>query len=277
MAEPTIVLWENRYPPLADLECAEDCDSCLLFLNGQGCLRQKRKEIGSIAYDKEQMCNPRSDISSLFPSKLMKQNYDLNAVMVHKYLGQWQVVTGWDIARSEKVGADYLVGFTIGYEPGTKIRQILNITRVKGISFPDQINMIAEHYYRYNDEYIIIEGDMNQDLWVEEGRKQYPGLPVFSHMTRGVKRDLQNGVPSLLVPLENKLYRIPRGDEKSIIATDIWMGEALSFGWENDKLEGVGEHDDTIIAWWKAEIGIKKLVGGRITSGKMNMRGGVEI
>ncbi len=272
-----VVLWQDRYPKLADPKCMEDCDTCEIFLEGQGCLKQKRKEIGSLAYDKEQMCNPRSSISSLFPSKLMKQNYDLNAVMVHTYKGVWAVVTGWDIARSGTVGADYLVGFTIGYDTISKKRQILNITRVKGISFDDQITMIAEHYFRYNDEYIIIEADMNQDLWVEQGKKKYPDLPVFPHYTRGVKRDLKNGVPSLLVPLENKLYRIPRGDEKSIEATDIWTGEALSFGWENDKLEGVGEHDDTIIAWWKAEIGIKKLEGGRITSGKINMREGVEI
>ena len=277
MVTAPTVLWQNRYPLLADLACDEDCDTCEVFINGQGCLKQKRREIGSIAYDKEQMCNPRSSVSSLFPAELMKKNFDLNAVMVHKYQGQWQVVTGWDIARSEKVGADYLVGFTIGYEPGTRRRQILNITRVKGISFPDQITMIAEHYYRYHDEYIIIEADMNQDLWVEIGKKQYPDLPVFSHFTRGHKRDLKNGVPSLLVPLENGLYRIPRGNDNSIIATDTWMGEALSFGWENDKLEGVGEHDDTIIAWWKAEIGIKKLTGGRITTGRANMRGGVEI
>jgi len=274
---PETVLWENRYPEIADLKCDEDCDHCIVFLDGQGCLKQKLREIGSIAYDKEQMCNPRSSVSSLFPSWLMKQNYDPNAVMVHRYSGVWQVVTGWDIARSEKVGADYLVGFTIGFDPINKIRQVLNITRVQGIGFTRQIDMIAEHYARYQDEYIIIEADMNQDLWVEIGKKKYPDLPVFSHYTRGAKRDLKNGVPSLLVPLENKLYRIPRGDDKSIIATDIWTGEALSFGWENDKLEGVGEHDDTIIAWWKAEIGIKKLIGGKITSGKLDMRGGVEI
>ena len=59
--------------------------------------------------------------------------------------------------------------------------------------------------------------------------------------------------------------------------TDIWMGEALSFGWEEDKLEGVGEHDDTIIAWWKAEIGITRLSTDVIRTGRLNMRGGRDI
>ena len=247
MAGPgTVILWEDRYPHLASSECDEDCDSCIDFLEGQGCLRQKRKEIGSIAYDKEQLCNPRSSVSSLFPSWLMKQNYDRNAVMVREYKGNFKVVTGWDIARSATTAADYLVGFTIGYDPVTKIRQVLNITREKGIGFDDQVAMIADHYRRYQDEYIIVEADMNQDLWVEQGKKKYPGIPVFSHYTRGKKRDLVNGVPGLLIPLENSLYRIPRGDRHSIEMTDIWAGEALSFGWENDKLEGVGEHDDCL-------------------------------
>jgi len=274
----TLALWRQRYSLVLDPpRCNDDCDNCELYHSGGvGCLRQKRQEIGSIAYDKEQMCNPRSNVSSLFPSWLMKQNFDNDAVMVHRYEGTWRVVTGWDIARSEKVGADYLVGFTIAYDTRTKIRRILNITREKGVTFGNQIDMIAAHYQRYDDDYIIIEADMNQDLWVEQGKKKYPGLPVYSHYTRGAKKDLKNGVPSLLIPLENKLYRIPRGDLKSVQLTDIWMGEALSFGWENDKLEGVGEHDDTIIAWWKAEIGIKKITGGRITAGRMNMRGGVE-
>ena len=274
----TGVLWKERYPLVVDPEnCDEDCDNCRIFQAGNGCLRQKKNEIGSIAYDKEQLCNPRSNISSLFPSWLMKQNYADSAVIVDSYAGEWSVVTGWDIARSEKVGADYLVGFTIGYDHGSKVRTVLNITREKGISFKKQIDLIAAHYSKYQDKYIIIEADMNQDLWVEMGKERYPGLPVFSHYTRGIKRDLQNGVPSLLVPLENKLYRIPRGDQRSREMTDIWMGEALSFGWENDKLEGVGEHDDTIIAWWKAEIGIKKLSSGKVVGRRLNMRGGRDI
>jgi len=271
-------LWKERYPLIALPEiCDEVCEKCPAFINGLGCLRQKRLDIGPIAYDKEFLSNPRSNISSLFPSWLMEQNHDPEAIMVHNYNGLWETVTGWDIARSEKIGADYLVGFTLGYDRDTKMRHLLNITRVKGITFNNQISMIAQHYARYHDTYIIIEADMNQDLWVEQGRKQYPGLPVYSHYTRGAKKDLKNGVPSLLIPLDQKLYKIPRGDIYSKEMTDIWEGEALSFGWENDKLEGVGEHDDTIIAWWKAEIGIKKLVGGIITTGRLNMRGGREI
>ena len=274
----TTALWEKRYPLVAMPEiCDEVCEKCPAFIAGDGCLKQKRLDIGPIAYDKEFLSKPRSNISSLFPSWLMEQNYDHESIMVHNYTGYWETVTGWDIARSEKIGADFLVGFTLGYDRDTKERHLLNITRVKGISFDDQLKMIAEHHVRYNETYIIIEADMNQDLWVEQGIKQYPMLPVYSHYTKGAKKDLKNGVPSLLISLSRKLYKIPRGDLHSREITDIWMGEALSFGWENDKLEGVGEHDDTIIAWWKAEIGIKKLEGVSITTGRINMRGGREI
>ncbi len=271
-------LWETRYPLIALPDtCNEICEQCQAFIEGLGCLRQKRLEIGPIAYDKEFLSKPRSNISSLFPSWLMEQNYDHEAVMVHHYDGRWETVTGWDIARSEKIGADYLVGFTLGFDAQTQKRHVLNITREKGKTFQEQIDMIAEHHARYHEEYIIIEADMNQDLWVEQGKKQYPGLPVYSHYTRGTKKDLKNGIPSLLIPLENKLYVIPRADEYSKEMTDIWMGEALAFGWEEDKLEGVGEHDDTIIAWWKAEIGIRRLSTMVIRTGRLNMRGGRDI
>ena len=271
-------LWEERYPLVALPEtCNEICETCQAFIDGLGCLLQKKLDIGPIAYDKEFLSKPRSNISSLFPSWLMEQNYDMHAVMVQTYSGTWETVTGWDIARSEKIGADFLVGFTLGYDKATRMRHVLNITREKGISFSDQLKMIAEHYARYHDKFIIIEADMNQDLWVEQGKDIYPGLPVYPHFTKGAKKDLQNGVPSLLIPLTNHLYTIPRGDDHSKLMTDIWLGEALSFGWEDDKLEGVGEHDDTIIAWWKAEIGIKRLIGSVIRAGRLNMRGGREI
>ena len=270
-------LWKERYPVKSIPECDENCSTCKAFLLGMGCLTGKKLEIGSVAFDREFLCNPRSSISSLFPYELFKKNFDKSAVLVNDYNGLWTVVSGIDIARSEKIGSDWFVIFTIGLEEGTNIRHVLNIYRSKGESFDMQIRNIANHYYKFDDSYIVIESDMNQDVWVTQGRRRYPGIPVYEHRTAGVKGDLKHGVPSLLVPMEQGLYRIPRGDQNSKDVTDIWMGEGMSFGWVNDKLEGVGEHDDSIIAWWKAEVGVQKILKGQWKSGKLNIRKGVEI
>jgi hypothetical protein len=60
--------------------------------------------------------------------------------------------------------------------------------------------------------------------------------------------------------LENGLYSIPRGDAYSIEKTDTWISECAAFGWQGDKLGGVGEHDDTVMAWWLAEIALQKVM-----------------
>jgi len=38
-----------------------------------------------------------------------------------------------------------------------------------------------------------------------------------------------------------------------------WLSECEAFGWQDDKLEGVGEHDDTVMAWWHSNWGLEKM------------------
>jgi len=272
-----IALWEDRYPVKALPDCDENCQVCPAFLGGQGCLIQKKLEIGSVAFDREFLCNPRTSISSLFPYELFEANFNKDAVVVNNYSGLWKTVAGIDIARSEKIGSDWFVIFILGLEWGKNKRHVLNIQRSRGLTFDEQLDEIMKVRMNFGCEYIVIESDMNQDLWTSQGRKKYPGIPVLEHRTGGIKGDLTAGIPSLLVPMEQGLYEIPRGDQDSKDVTDIWIGEGMAFGWVNDKLEGVGEHDDTIVAWWKAEVGIQKLIKGVWKSGKLNMRKGVEI
>jgi hypothetical protein len=50
--------------------------------------------------------------------------------------------------------------------------------------------------------------------------------------------------------LENKKWRIPRGDAHSIELTNLWMGEMSSIGWIDGKVQSVGDHDDSVMACW---------------------------
>ena len=62
--------------------------------------------------------------------------------------------------------------------------------------------------------------------------------------------DVFKGVPSLSVLFENGKYRLPRGDKQSAELTDILTNELIGLGIES--------HDDTVMALWIAECGIRR-------------------
>ena len=83
-------------------------------------------------------------------------------------------------------------------------------------------------------------------------------IPVkgfFTHAT--TKYPLDKGVPGLRIVLENHKLIIPKGDEYSRATTTIWESEASQFGFVDGKLQGIGVHDDTVMAWWFAEEAAK--------------------
>ncbi len=61
----------------------------------------------------------------------------------------------------------------------------------------------------------------------------------------------------MAVDIEQGLPVIPRGDDYSVRTTDIWMNECQQFGFVDGKLQGIGEHDDTVMAWWFCEEAIR--------------------
>jgi len=72
------------------------------------------------------------------------------------------------------------------------------------------------------------------------------------------KNDLEKGVPSLRPLLENKKWRCPQGDTNSVEKARIWIGEMNAFSWINGKVQGVGSHDDTVMAAWIAEQAVRR-------------------
>ncbi len=54
------------------------------------------------------------------------------------------------------------------------------------------------------------------------------------------------------------------------------LAEFEAFGWNDGKLEGVGEHDDTVMCFWHLNWAIDKLVGSamhELTAGVNDTRG----
>lgn len=246
-------LWEARYPiPV---------------------LEQRKREIGVLEFDREMQCTPRSSESSIFPYELFEPLF-CDEVMVSGHDGSMAVSQGWDFSMPsvDTKTSDYTVGFTLGLDSEGK-RHILDIQRFKGRSFREQVGAIDQHYALYSARKVIVETVLFQQIYEEFIREISPGVPIEGHATGRNKADLAVGVPSLRLHLERKDYRIPRGDQRSRDLTDLWIAEAMAFGWHNDKLEGVGEHDDIVMAWWFAEIGLRILKGDAPRAGAVVVAG----
>ncbi len=225
-------------------------------------LHAKRAEIGPVAFAREILCEPVTDDLSIFPSHLFPPLFNKELTLRPKYsyikAQGWQTYMGVDLALSASVGADFMVIFTIARDDhGNHI--LVDIERSKGLPFRQQLAAIERSGRRYRPNLIFIEANLFQRIYSDEMRRT-TDLPIKPFITLATnKHPLDKGIPSLRILLENEKLVIPRneGDAYTIERTDIWMGEASQFGFVDGKLQGIGEHDDTVMAWWLAEEACK--------------------
>jgi hypothetical protein len=78
------------------------------------------------------------------------------------------------------------------------------------------------------------------------------------------KNALDQGVPALRMLFENGKIKIPWAPETRDIVQE-WVTELQAFGWAEGKLQGVGAHDDTVIAQWICDHAIQ--VAGALNLG----------
>jgi hypothetical protein len=221
-----------------------------------------------------------TDAASLFPSHLfvgddVRLPYKLGLPASYWEKRGMLRYVGVDIAMSAEIGSDYFVIFTVAVD-GRGQRWIVDIVRENGWSFQRQKDAIKDCYAKYLPEVIHIEANQMQRVWPEEIINE-TSIPIRSFFTTGTqpkqdwkrgmtslsmnKHHLDRGVPSLRLSLENRRWKIPRGDETAIEKTDIWMGEFQCLSFQNGKVLSVGEHDDLPMATWMADTAIR-LSGG---------------
>ena len=278
-------LWPTRWPAIALQECIDEVEAAPLDeraevkfnlpcadcrMNTQ-CLNAKRKELGPLLYDREIMTEPRSSESSLFPREIWAPM--LGSFPCTKYWQapfslehEFKVGQAWDLAWSERTGGDFLVCITGSIHLPTGKRRILDLQRWQRISFDDQIALIEQQWRQFGADGVVIESDAAQQIWAQKVANDTP-VPVLRH-DAGTKRDLAAGVPSILIQLSNRKWEIPwmpgqyHHDE-----IENMINEFEAFGWNEGKLEGVGEHDDTLMAFWHLSWMLDRLVkfpqGGR--------------
>ena len=274
-------LWADRWPAIALQKCIDIVESapeeeqaqvkfdlpCQTCEKATACLNAKRKELGSLMYGREILTHPRSAESSLFPMELFKPMLMRGEACVpfwHKPFSlehEYAVVQAWDLAWSEKIGGDWLVCMTAYVHRTTGRRHLLDVSRWQRLSFDEQVAMMEKMWAAFKADLVVIESDASQRVWTQHMSRNTQ-VPVIPHSAGG-KTDLAAGVPGLLILLENRKWEFPYGEQGSYHREniDVFLNECEAFGWVDGKLQGVGEHDDTVMCWWHLNWGIDKYLG----------------
>lgn len=228
------LLWGNRY--------------------NYNAIMAKKENQGSIIFSREILVKPVSSASTIFPYKIIEKSFIgmddytiVDNIYSHKRKFK-RVVTGCDFARSANVGADYSVFITIGVDDLDNY-WLLNVWREKGKSYNEQIANLKRIYSEFLPEVVMMEVNQMQQLFSDGGKEA--GLPVVDHHTGTNKYNLESGLPGMSVLFEQGRIKLPRGDIRSKNITDSLAMELSSVTWtEKGKLEGVGAHDDQVMALW---------------------------
>lgn len=218
-------------------------------------LYKKKIEVGSLAFAREILLQPLNDDISIFPESLFPPCYDKTICLKPSkaQIKERKLTTyiGVDIARSASVGSDFFVIFVIGRDPKGN-QHIIDIRRSKGLMFRQQLHEIELACQLYDPTLVFIESNAMQQLYSQELRRE-TDLPIKEFETLATnKYPLDKGVPGQRLLLENRKLVIPRGDQYSIDMTNLWLNECRQFGYIEGKLQGIGSHDDTVMAWWFA-------------------------
>lgn len=293
VSEDPNALWATKRPTIARQACVDFmvgksfADEVHLPCGGdpgggegcpenQSCLVAKRKEVGSLMYDREFLTTPRAATSSLFPRERMEPSlrYDQSLVpRFGRHSNRFWVVNGWDVAWSERTGGDYLAKISAVLDRKTGRKKLLDINRWQALTFRQQVGLMKQEHLVYHANLTVIEEAGAQSIWTQETRHegeeedvqildpdahgktlemlgQLKGIAAVGHPA-GDKKDFVKGVPGLILDLERRVWEMPML-EGSYHHEEMlnFLIELEAFGWHDDKLEGVGEHDDTVMAWW---------------------------
>lgn len=215
-------------------------------------LREKRREMGEIAFACQMQCDPVSQEGSLFPTALfMGPPQEQRSACMRMTQEQVEdlgltMVAGVDIAFSSSSNADAFVIFVMGVGQRGE-RWVVDIIHRKGLPFQEQISLINEVGRRYDFEAIYIEDNAAQRVLGDELLRE-TDLPIRKYTTTAQKHDMVSGLPALRLLAEGGKWRIPRGDRHSVEMSNLFLGELAGFTFVNGRCQTLAAHDDVVMA-----------------------------
>jgi len=217
-------------------------------------LLDKRESQGSIVFSREILVKPISSALSLFSMALLKSALvDTMPMVYNKFSIPFKIVKiglGIDLSISAELKADYFVAITVGMDE-QKRYWVLNVVREKGLSYKQQLEIVKRMEENFRYDVIMCENNQYQEAFCQLLRDN--GIPVISKFTGIDKYSFTVGLPAVSVLFEQARIKIPyQNDPATRNAAEILMSELHSMTFANNKLQGMGSHDDTTSALWKA-------------------------
>ena len=211
-------------------------------------LIEKKDTQGSVNFSRENLCRPISSDSSIFPFSILEKSKvgTGSYVMVNNIesfpIKLNRVGIGVDLAISSSVGADYTV-MTVGGFDDEENLWILNVYRLHGASYGEQITKLKQLNLEFKPHIIQVESNGFQVMFADGASKE--GMPVMSAATTAKsKNDLKTGLPGIALMFERGKIKIPHGDKISKDTMDLIFAEFSSITYTNNGLQATGGHDD---------------------------------
>ena len=216
-------------------------------------LEARKMEIGSMKFTREYLCVPISTNTMLFDPQHIEDCKDREARLHSTHREGYRYYIGYDPAIS--ANGDYTVMMVIEVDDDMN-KQVVHMLRAKGLDFREHINHIMALCKRYQPEIVMIETNTFAKAFAME-LKNISDFPVREFtMSRKKKEEI---ILNLQMNIDNHKIILPMKDETSRGVTKLIEQELGAFGINaNGKIEGVGAHDDIVIALALANYATKQ-------------------
>lgn len=203
-------------------------------------LKRRKSEIGELAFNRGFRQIPSSDEDALFKSLDNAIHYGYR--ISEHILPEYPRFTSVDLSGDNRPGT---VIFTFAVIPASGVKVVLDVHRGSW-TMPETLQMINSVYSIWQPQFVAVETNGYQKALVEMIRtSNYRSIPVVSHHTGMNKTNMEIGIQSLEVELENGLWIFPFDTKHSIdcnCGMCAFVNELRAYPF--------GNTDDCVMAWW---------------------------
>ena len=220
-------------------------------------LRKREAEIGTRAFARQFLLQAVSDEERLFdPDALARCRDARYEVGRQTPPGGWPIYIGVDLAASIRKTGSWSVIFVLAVSP-EKRRLPVEIIRFRA-RLSEVVDRIVAACQRWRPRKVVVESNAFQEAVLGLLRQEDPRLPLEGHeTTMGTKADEQVGLPALAAALDRAQWIIPAGGTPHgggcECAYCVWQREM--------QLHPGGEHSDTVMAMWFADVAARDPLG----------------
>lgn len=163
-----------------------------------------------------------------------------------------RIVAGVDLQSSKKKTSDFFAIHIVGFlRNGMRIT--INLIRLQGLSMSEQEAYIIGQYEKFNPELVFVESNNYQVMLVRDLIEK-TSLPVVSFTTTKEKHDLDVGINSLGVLLENGKWIIPSNNDTLQKAQNVEYLVNGLVGFDPDM-----HTEDLVMAMWFGNNAVRHL------------------